>query len=141
MADDEQFVTLPRHCEDTSKRDPDRSTRYMAGNEEPMLNVVLFALLTLTGCTGTDAGQRPEPKAVSADSPKYALAAGIEFAELEIPQDSRGGVQPPGEIILKGPWSNAGTNPKGMRKFEMPVPIRSRALFFHRAQSEDSRRR
>ncbi len=65
-----------------------------------------------------------------------ALALGVDvpFSTLEIPDDSRDGVEPPDTVALSGPWTAYGDNPKGMKIHKMPVPFRPRGMFFFRAQ-------
>lgn len=87
-------------------------------------------VLSLVGCSGGD--DRPRP-VTTADAPAIALSE-LPFAELEVPLDSRGGVEPPLKIPVEGPWKYVGSTRKDMHKYAAPIPIRPRGLFFHRPQ-------
>jgi arylsulfatase A-like enzyme len=66
----------------------------------------------------------------SNDGVPFLLALHPEaLASLAVPPDSRGGVQPPDEIPVRGPMILRRIT-EGIATWEAPMPIRSRALFF-----------
>ncbi len=48
---------------------------------------------------------------------------------LQVPQDSRGGVEPPEALTVRGPWILLRSS-EGIHTFETKLPIRLRSLFF-----------
>ncbi|MCB9677551.1 MAG: sulfatase [Alphaproteobacteria bacterium] len=103
----------------------------------PVVLAVLVAVVGLVwfGSSRSTGGSRYElPPPV--DEPKgetLMLGLDVPFASLEIPDESRDGVEPPAQIPLSG-WKKAGRNGRGMHRFEIPVPFRPRGMFFTRAQ-------
>ncbi|MBN1337504.1 MAG: sulfatase [Deltaproteobacteria bacterium] len=51
------------------------------------------------------------------------------LVSLEVPQDSRDGVEPPEVVSIRGPWTLIRSD-AGVHTFETPLPIRLRSLFF-----------
>jgi arylsulfatase A-like enzyme len=89
-----------------------------------------WTLCSQLSCRGDG---RPAP--VEAERARAVVLSEQELVELEIPGQVRpGGAEPPDKIPLEGPFRYAGTTRKGMHKYVMPIPIRPRGLFFHKAQ-------
>ncbi len=97
-----------------------------------MSGVTLRLWAWAMGCGEATDGPRPQP--IDRAEASAVLLTEHAFAELEIPADSRGGVVPPTDIPVPGPWQYAGVTRAGMHRWEAPLPIRPRGLFFHRAE-------
>ncbi len=93
-----------------------------------------LALLSCESAGPAAAPERAEFRATKVDGGEALALTELPFAELELPSDSRGGVRPPPVVEVMGPFRPVGTTKKGMRKFEAPLPIRPRGLFFHKAE-------
>ena len=88
----------------------------------------LLALPLLAGC-----GSAPElaPAGVPAAQPLLLARHPELLTTVELPADSRGGVEVPDRIPLQGPFLLRRTT-KGVHSFEADLPIRLRSLFFIR---------
>lgn len=105
---------------------------------------ILIPLLALPLVAGCDSASDPALEGVSASAPILLARHPELLRAIELPADSRDGVEVPERIPVRGPFLLRRTT-GGVHSFEADLPIRLRSLFFIRppdgmslhVQSED----